>query len=86
MAAAQLSRSAAFIEVRLKPRMLVHLPPGAIVVWGRTQLSPHGHISVALGNGVEASDHIQRQLQKLRGALNFRVFVPREDPRSRLRW
>jgi len=51
------------------------LPPGAIVVFegyagGR---SKHGHIFVTLGNGLEASDHIQRIATH--GVQ--RVFVPR---------
>ncbi|MCA9552485.1 MAG: single-stranded DNA-binding protein [Myxococcales bacterium] len=47
-----------------------------IVVWGKTAASPHGHISVALGDGREASDHIQSQITSLRGATNYRVFIP----------
>lgn len=41
---------------------LKSLPPGAIVVWDRKEGHPHGHISIALGNGQEASDHIQNQI------------------------
>ena len=52
------------------------LPPGAVVVWGRTAASPDGHISVALGDGREASDHIDQQRTHLRGYTNYRVFFP----------
>jgi hypothetical protein len=75
-AADQLARSDRFREVSVSPDQLRSLPPGAVVVWGRTDRSPHGHISVALGNGQEASDHIQTQMTSLRGAQNYRVFVP----------
>ncbi|HEY9843474.1 MAG: peptidoglycan-binding protein [Candidatus Sericytochromatia bacterium] len=72
-----LARNPDFKEVRaLKPKDLPKLPAGAIVVWGKTGASPHGHISVALGNGREASDHIDHQLTNLRGYTNFRVFMP----------
>lgn len=76
MAADQLARSGRFREVRVSPDQLRNLPPGAVVVWGRTGASPHGHISVALGNGREASDHVQNQMTSLRGYQNFRVFIP----------
>jgi 3D (Asp-Asp-Asp) domain-containing protein len=80
MAADQLARSGRFREVRVSPDQLRSLPPGAVVVWGRTGVSPHGHISVALGNGREASDHVQRQMTSLRGHQNYRVFVPADSP------
>jgi len=80
MAAGQLAKSSKFSEVKdLKPSDLKNLPPGAIVVWGKTKVSPSGHISIALGNGKEASDFIPKngQLTNLRGHTNFRVFVPK---------
>ncbi|MFN8671323.1 MAG: peptidoglycan-binding domain-containing protein [Candidatus Sericytochromatia bacterium] len=80
MAAGQLAKSSKFSEVKdLKPADLKNLPPGAIVVWGKTAKSKSGHISIALGNGKEASDFIPKngQLTSLRGYTNFRVFVPK---------
>lgn len=72
-----LARSDDFREIRsVRPKDLPKLPAGAIVVWGKTAASPHGHISVALGNGREASDHIDEQRTQLRGHTNFRVFMP----------
>lgn len=72
-----LARSDDFEEITaLRPSDLPKLPAGAIVVWGKTGASPNGHISVALGNGREASDHIAQQLTNLRGHTNFRVFMP----------
>ena len=65
-----------FREVSVSPSELKNLPRGAVVVWGKTNASPHGHISVALGDGREASDHIQTQMSSLRGATNYRVFIP----------
>ena len=76
MAADQLARSDKFREISASPNQLRDLPPGAVVVWGQTGASPHGHISVALGNGQEASDHIQTQMTSLRGHQNYRVFIP----------
>lgn len=65
-----------FQEVSVSPDELRNLPRGAVVVWGQTGASPHGHISVALGDGREASDHVQSQITSLRGASNYRVFIP----------
>lgn len=76
MAAPQLARSGRFTEVSVSQSQLNRLPAGAVVVWGQTGASPHGHISVALGDGRESSDHVQRQITSLRGASNYRVFVP----------
>lgn len=75
MAADQLAGSSKFKEISVSPDQLAKLPPGAIVVWGQTSESPHGHISVSLGNGQEASDHLQTQMTSLRGHQNYRVFV-----------
>lgn len=76
MAAPILARNSKFKEVRVKASDLPKLSAGTIVVWGKTKASPHGHISVALGNGKEASDHVTNQLTSLRGYQNFRVFTP----------
>ncbi|MEK7431858.1 MAG: peptidoglycan-binding domain-containing protein [Cyanobacteriota bacterium] len=76
MAAPQLASNKKFKEVKIKSSELPKLPAGAVVVWGKTKDSPHGHISVALGNGKEASDHITNQLTNLRGYTNCRVFLP----------
>lgn len=76
MAANQLSKSPKVKEVSVKQDQLKKLPAGSIVVWGKTKKSPHGHISVSLGDGREASDHIESQMTQLRGFTNYRVFVP----------
>lgn len=52
------------------------LPAGAIVVWGKGS-SPSGHISVSLGNGQEASDHITSQMTYHYGGAPARIFLPR---------
>jgi hypothetical protein len=75
-AANQLAASGRFREVAVGSGQLGNLPAGAVVVWGQTAQSPHGHVSVALGNGLEASDHVQRQITSLRGHQNYRVFIP----------
>ena len=76
MAADQLARSHKYTEHNVLASQLRSLPAGAIVVWRKTAASPDGHISVALGNGQEASDHIAQQLTSLRGDSGFRVFMP----------
>jgi len=52
------------------------LPAGAIVVWGKGS-SRSGHISVALGDGREASDHITSQMTYHYGGAPARIFLPR---------
>lgn len=76
MAADQLANNPKFKEVKMSADQLTSLPAGAVVVWGKTDASPHGHISVALGDGREASDHVSKQMTSLRGATNCRVFMP----------
>lgn len=82
MAGDQLARTGKFTEAQA-PRQpalsqyLRNLPPGAVVVWPQTNRSPHGHISVALGGGREASDHVSNQNVNLRGENTVpRVFLP----------
>ncbi|MEZ0368162.1 MAG: peptidoglycan-binding protein [Candidatus Sericytochromatia bacterium] len=77
-AAGQLARSPKFKEVQLGSQAdLTKLPPGAVVVWPQSSRSPHGHISVSLGNGREASDHVQNQITSLRSETRLpRVFLP----------
>lgn len=85
--AEQLSRDSRFREVNLTPGDLSSLPRGAVVVWGRSSAKPFGHVSVTLGNGTEASDHIQAQIRGGRYGTDFgrgpdaqgrqfRVFLP----------
>lgn len=52
------------------------LPAGAVVVWGQGS-SRSGHISVALGNGQEASDHITNQMTYHYGGAPARIFYPK---------
>ena len=74
MAADQLQNSRWFFEVSVSD--LRQLPAGAVVVWSRGS-SAHGHISVALGDGREASDHVTTQIQWHYGGGTARVFYPR---------
>ncbi len=57
---------------------LKRLPKGAIVVWGRNQRKPHGHISIALGNGMESSDHKFQQYTFKNVWDEPRVFMPKD--------
>jgi len=59
---------------------LKSLPPGAIVVWDRNSSHPHGHISIALGNGQEASDHIQSQITGY--GSSYVVYMPKDGAGS----
>ena len=69
-----------FKEVEVDRSELTSLPPGAIVVWDRGAPNAsaagkkHGHISIALGNGKESSDHIQNQMTNRQS--QFWVFYP----------
>jgi hypothetical protein len=85
--AGQLAQNPRFREVNVSANALSKLPAGAVVVWGRSADKPWGHVSVALGDGREASDHIQRQVTGGRYGTDFgsgrdpqgrqfRVFVP----------
>ena len=76
MAADQLAASGKYKEYKVGPSQLSELPPGAVVVWRKTNKSPHGHISIALGNEKEASDHVSNQIISLRGDNGYRVFMP----------
>lgn len=73
MAADQLQNSSWFSEASIGD--LRQLPAGAVVVWGRGT-SPHGHISIALGDGREASDHVTSQMLYHYGGAPARVFYP----------
>lgn len=64
-----------FREVKASKDQLKSLPAGAVVIWDKGPGLPYGHISVALGNGREASSTVRNQLQ-LR--TNYHVFLPRE--------
>lgn len=74
MIADQLARHDKFKEVTVTRDQLKSLPAGAIVVWDKTGNNPHGHISIALGDGREASDHVQSQATTY--GDRFRVFLP----------
>ncbi|MBN2358524.1 MAG: LysM peptidoglycan-binding domain-containing protein [Deltaproteobacteria bacterium] len=76
MAANTLAHDPRFREVHLTDAEIRKLPPGAIIVsaprQGSSGWNPHGHIAITLGNGMEASDHIQQL--SLSGTQ--RVFLP----------
>lgn len=77
MAAGQLARNPKMAEVKgLKNEDLKKLPAGAVVVWNRGNGHAHGHISISLGDGREASDIIRRQATQY--GTSFRVFAPRD--------
>ena len=75
MAADQLAKNKNFHEEKgLSRADLKDLPPGATVVWNKAQGHPHGHISIAMGNGREASDVMRNQITNY--PSSYRVFYP----------
>ena len=66
--------AAQFQEVEVSRDELSSLPAGAIVVWDRSEGHEYGHISIALGDGRESSDHITTQMTN-RDA-KYHVFIP----------
>jgi len=71
----KLARNSNFQEVNVQRNDLKNLPAGAVVVWDRCPGHKHGHISIALGDGREASDHIQQQMTNY--GPRYRVFLPK---------
>ncbi len=63
-----------FQEVSVSREDLKSLPAGTIVVWDRSAGHQWGHISIALGDGRESSDHITTQMTN-RNA-EYHVFIP----------
>lgn len=63
-----------FQEVKVSKDKLSSLPPGAVVIWNKGPGLPHGHISVALGGGREASSTVRNQLKL---STSFHVFLPK---------
>ncbi len=66
-----------FKEVSVSKNDLKNLPAGCVIVWQpyndrRGKYHEHGHIAVTLGNGKEASDHVQNLVI----ADKYSVFVP----------
>lgn len=77
MAADQLANNSKFSEVSgLSKNDLPNLPAGAVVVWDRGNGHEHGHISISLGDGREASDKIRNQTVNY--GTSFRVFMPKQ--------
>lgn len=69
----QLKNDENFTEVKVGKNELKNLPAGCLIVWDASEGHPHGHITTTLGNGKEASDHIQNVI--IRDA-KYAVFVP----------
>lgn len=71
--AAVLANDKRFREIQVSDSDLDRLPPGAIIVWDKGPGLPYGHISIALGDGREASDLLKKQMHL---KTKFRVFMP----------
>ena len=74
MAADQLAKNPKVKEVKVAQSELTKLPAGAIVVWDKGNGHEHGHISIATGDGKEASDLMRNQITNY--GTSFRVFMP----------
>jgi len=74
MAADQLAKNPKVKEVKVSQSELSKLPAGAIVVWDKGNGHEHGHISIATGDGKEASDLMRNQITNY--GTSFRVFMP----------
>jgi len=74
MAVDDFQKNPKFREVKVPKDQLKSLPAGAVVIWNKGSGLPYGHISVALGDGREASSKVRNQL-----TLNtdFHVFLPK---------
>jgi hypothetical protein len=76
-AAQKLASSKNFREVRVSKDQLNHLPAGCVVVYNKCAGHPYGHITVSLGNGKAASDHVENAVAGQSQLYNqYRVFVP----------
>jgi hypothetical protein len=83
LAANQIAQQESFKEISVAAKDLGSLQPGSIVIWGKSKDVPYGHVSIALGDGREASDHIEPQMTR-HGRSTFRVFIPVKDaPQAR---
>lgn len=71
--AAVLANDPRFRELKVAPNEIDRLPPGAIIVWDKGPGLPYGHISIALGDGREASDLLKKQMHL---KTSYRVFMP----------
>ena len=69
-----LRSSALLQEVQIQKHQLLQLPPGALVIWDKGPGLLHGHVSIALGDGREASSTVRGQLQL---NSNFWIFLPK---------
>lgn len=74
MLADDLASDSRFQEVS-NPGDLRNLPAGAIVVWDRKSGNPHGHISIALGDGRESASVVRKQITNY--GSKYRVFIPK---------
>lgn len=71
--AEKLSKHQNFKAVSVAKDDLKNLPAGCVIVWQPNAGHPYGHIAVTLGDGNEASDHIQKLC--VRDTM-FSVYVP----------
>jgi hypothetical protein len=89
--AGELAKNARFVEIDVPRHQLKQLSAGCVVVWGRSVATRFGHVAVALGDGLEASDHVRRQTtdghycndfgrSRSRFVRNYRVFMLAEPP------
>ena len=65
-----------FVECKdSKPEQLPTLTPGAVVVWAAQEGCPYGAVTIALGEGKEASNTVRAQRTKC--SDTYRLFLPK---------
>lgn len=68
-----LDKNPNFKKVEVAQGDLTNLPAGCVIVWDASAGHEHGHIAVTLGDGKEASDHVQNISQR---NASHSVYVP----------
>jgi len=79
----QMDRNKLYRQVQVTDEEMKNLPPGYVVVHDRnlSYTGPglggkYGHVSMSLGNGMEASDHIQKQMVNHYAGGKRYVYMP----------
>ncbi len=80
---AQMDKNKKFRRVEVSDAQMANLPAGTVVIHdrnlnyrGKGLGGQYGHVSVALGNGMEASDHIQKQMVRHYAGGARYVYIP----------
>jgi len=79
----QMDRNRLYKKVQVTDEQMKNLPPGFVVIHDKNEAykgkglgGKYGHVSVSLGNGMEASDHIQKQMVRHYAGGQRYVYMP----------